>query len=287
MIEFARAAGEHSAACAPTTAGMHGLVNLRFGRRRDRTILLASRVQAPMALVRPFELADGRLVVQLVALGPGLCGGDTVHIDVVAEDGSEVLLTTTAATRVMTMEAGQRAEQHVHVRAGAGVSLEYYPALTIPFPASALLQTLAIEACATARIGLVEIWALGRAARDEYLQFRSLVSRTTLCVEGVCVYADALHLEPAADDVANAGVLEGRRYLAAGFFLGVDSVADAGSAPESERVDAVLAQSRPGLAYLRALADDAPALESAVQRSIGRVAEVWGRAPLRLDRFRC
>ena len=40
-----------------------------------------------MTVIRPFELPDGRLVVQLITLGPGLCGGDAIHVDVTAEDG--------------------------------------------------------------------------------------------------------------------------------------------------------------------------------------------------------
>ena len=80
-----------------------------------------------MTVIRPFELPDGRLVVQLITLGPGLCGGDAIHVDVSAEDGARVVVTTTAATRVMTMEPGQSAEQHVVLRAGPGASLEYYP----------------------------------------------------------------------------------------------------------------------------------------------------------------
>ena len=279
--------GQRTGRDAHPSGGVRGSASLSFARRGDRTVLLHSRVEAPLAVIRPFELAGGRLAVQLVTLGPGLCGGDSITLDVVAEDGAEVVLITTAATRVMSMEPEQRAEQRIRLRAGPGASLEYYPALTIPFPGSALSQTLAIEADPTARIGVVEAWALGRAARDEYLRFRSLTSQAMLSVAGTLVYADSLWLEPARDDLANAGVLDGRRYLATGFFHGVNSIADADPAAASNVADVALAQSRPGLAYLRVLADDAPALDAAVQGSLERIARAWGRAPARLDRFRC
>lgn len=266
---------------------MIGGGSLRFARCGNRTRLVHSRLAAPMALVRPFELPDGRLVAQLVALGPGLCGGDAIELDVVVEDEAEVLLTTTAATRVMSMEPGTLTEQHLRLRAGAGATLEYYPALTIPFPGSAIVQTLSIEAETETRIGVVESWTFGRTARDEYLDFRSLRSRTTLAIAGTTVYADTLQLEPAEDDVANAGILDRRRYLASGFFTGVGSL-DAGEEPTwPESVDVALALSRPGLAYLRALADDGPALEGAVRHSVERIARAWGRPAARLDRFRC
>ena len=271
---------------------MIGRGSLQFARRGGRTRLVRSRLAAPLAVVRPFDLPDGRLVVQLLTLGPGLCGGDAVELDVVVEDGAEVLLTTAAATRVMSMEPGSVAQHHVRLRAGPGASLEYYPALAIPFPGSSFSQTLTIDADATARIGVAETWTFGRTARDEYLAFNSLRSRTSLTVGATLVYADALQLEPAQDDVANAGILDGRRYLATGFFTGVETIPAGGFRLEAEGsapdgVDVALGLSRPGIAYLRALADDGPSLDAAVQHSLERIARAWGRPAARLDRFRC
>jgi len=264
-----------------------GCASLRFARLGKRTRLVHSHVKAPAALIRPFELPDGRLAVQLVTIGPGLCAGDSIQVDVIAEEGAEVVLTTTAATRVMSMVVPERAEQHVRLRAGRFASIEYYPALAIPFPGSSLTQSLSIDADPASRIGIVESWALGRSARDEYLQFRSLSSRTALTIGGTLVYSDALQLEPTRDAVANAGVLDNRRYLAAGVFSGIEAVPAGGAESWPADVDVALALSRPGVAYLRALANDAPALDAAVQASLERIAAAWGRPPVRLDRFRC
>lgn len=239
-----------------------------------------------MTVIRPFELPEGRLVVQLITLGPGLCGGDAIHIDVSAEDGARVVVTTTAATRVMTMEPGQSAEQHVVLRAGPGASLEYYPAVTIPFPGSALAQTVRVEAAATARVAAMETWAMGRSAREEYLQFRSLSNRTTLHVDGVLTYADAMHLEPGVTDAANAGVLAGRRYVASGFWYGAHLSPAPEPAPTAAGTLVAFAQSAPGLVYLRALGDEALEMDVVLRRSVERVAVEWGPA-VHLDRFRC
>lgn len=240
-----------------------------------------------MTVIRPFELPDGRLVVQLITLGPGLCGGDAIRIDITADEGARVIVTTTAATRVMTMEPGRHAGQHVLLRAGHDASLEYYPAVTIPFPGSALEQTVRVMAAATARVGVIETWALGRTARDEYLQFRSLSSRTTLHVDDVLTYADALHLEPGVHDVANAGVLAGRRYVAAGFWCGASVTADAIAEGNDGRVLVAFARSTPDLVYLRALADDGPALDVVLRGAVDRVAKAWALPAVHMDRFRC
>jgi urease accessory protein len=274
---------------------VRGCAELRFTRRGSRTVLAHSRIEAPMTVIRPFALPDGRLVVQLITLGPGLCGGDAMRIAVTAEDGARVIVTSTAATRVMTMEPGEHAEQHVVLRAEHDASLEYYPAVTIPFPGSALAQTVHVTAAPTSRIAVIETWAMGRAARGEYLQFRSLSSRTTLSVDGKLTYADAMHLEPGATDVANAGVMAGRAYVAAGFWHGATVEADATAWPEGRRgVEPVtggtltaFAQSTPDVAYLRVLGDDGPGVDAVLRRSVERVSASWGLPGVHMDRFRC
>jgi urease accessory protein UreH len=71
-------------------------------------------------------------------------------------------------------------------------------------------------------IGILETWALGRAARDEYLRFRRLLSHTAVHVGGTLVYADTTLLEPHTSAVSWAGVLDRRRYLVSGFWYGAD-----------------------------------------------------------------
>lgn len=270
-----------------STPQVRGCAELRFARRGARTVLTHSRIEAPMTVIRPFELPDGRLVVQLITLGPGLCGGDVIHIAASAGDGARVIVTTTAATRVMTMEPGEQAEQHVVLHAGPDASLEYYPAVTIPFPGSALVQTVQVTAVPTSRIAVIETWAMGRAARGEYLRFRSLSSRTTLAVDGRPTYADAMHLEPGTADVANVGVLAGRAYVAAGFWHGATVEADAAKEPVADGTLAAFAQSTPDLAYLRALADDGPGLDAVLRRAVEQVSAGWGLPAVHMDRFRC
>jgi urease accessory protein len=264
----------HGADVAPRY-GLHGSVALAFARRGSRTVLVDSRIEAPMTVVRPFELADGRLMIQLITLGPGLCGADAVTIDVHAGDGARVLVTTTAASRIMSMQAGAHAVQHVTLRAGHGAALEYYPLVTIPFPGSALTQTVHVEAEATSRVGVLETWAMGRAARGEYLQFRSISSRTTMSVGGELRYTDATHLEPAINDLTGGAILAGHRYLATGFWQGATLAAGAIQADCPQGVLMAFGQSRPGLVYLRALAGDGPALEGALRLATAAVAGAW------------
>jgi urease accessory protein len=279
-------------------AGVCGCVELAFERRGSRTVLARSRTEAPMLVVRPFPLPDEGLAVQLITLGPGLCGGDSVRIDVTVAEGARVLVTTTAASRIMSMDEGAYAEQHVLLRAAAGAALEYYPTVSIPFPASDFRQTVRVEASAMARVGVLESWALGRPARGEHLQFRRISSRATLSVDGVDKYFDATELEPRistldprTSHLDSVAVLAGYSYLAMGFWHGADlPVGDVEPlTPSSTREDVLsaFAQSSPGLVYLRALGRDAPAMNDLLRGSTDCIARMWSVAPARVDRFKC
>ena len=95
---------------------VRGCASLVFERRGSRTVLARSRIESPMTVIRPFPLPDGRLVVQLITLGPGLCGGDTLEVDVTAGGGAKVIVTTTARVYART---GVEMEAMVGCAAGA------------------------------------------------------------------------------------------------------------------------------------------------------------------------
>ena len=106
---------------------MNGFAELVFARKHGRTVLTPSRVEAPMALVRPFDFPDGGVLVQLVSLGPGLCGGDRLAVRARAGRGTRVAITTTAATRVMSMDPDAHAEQRIALEVEEDATLEYLP----------------------------------------------------------------------------------------------------------------------------------------------------------------
>jgi urease accessory protein len=268
-------------------SGVSGAVDLRFGARCRATVLAGCRVDAPMKVVRPFSTPDGRLVVQLITLGPGLCAGDSLQVRVSAEPGARVIVTTPAATRIMAMTGGECAAQKVELHAAAGSSLEYYPMVAIPFPGSTFVQTVTVTAAGDARVGVVEAWALGRQARGEYLAFARLSSRTSLSVDGALALAEATEVAPGVHDAANAAILAGRHYTASGFWRGVTLSGLESPPPAAEGTLVAFGQSKPGLAYLRALAPDAPALDAVIRQSLDLVATCWHVAPVCLERFRC
>jgi urease accessory protein len=267
-----------------------GWLELVFERRGSRTILSHVHARAPLKIVRPFPLDGGRELVQILTLGPGVCAGDAYDIDVTVEPGASAVVITQSASRIHRMPDGARGMQAVRLHVRSGGHLEYYPALTIPFPGSAFTQTIEVSLEKGARFGLLESWAMGRVGRDEYLAFRSLSSRTDVMVDRVPAYADTLHLDPRAVDLAGVGLLEGHRYLASGYWYGPDGAPVLESAPppvSSCDLLSVLGETTPGQAYFRALAKDGPSLGRALQDAIGQIYRKWKLRAAPVPRFAC
>ena len=96
-----------------------------------------------------------------------------------------------------------------------------------------------------------------------------------------------MHLEPGVSDVANAGVLAGRRYVAAGFWHGATVPAEAAGPPSAGGTLVAFAQSTPEVAYLRVLGDEGPAVDAVLGRAVARVSAHWDLPAVPMDRFRC
>jgi len=272
------------AGAAPRAPALTGSLTLRFGSAFGRTVLSHSDVVAPLKIVRPFHLEDGRVLVQMLALGPGLCGGDSYTIDVTVEAGARVVLVAQSATRVLASRTDDRpARQDVRLTVLGGGQLEYYPGLVIPFPESALEQRLDVGLEADARVGVIESFAMGRTGRGEYLRFRRLLSRTIVTGDGTPLYRDGLDLQPRSANVAGMGVLEGFRYVASGYFRGV-RVPLAQDAPIDGVLTAVGEAGRDQV-YVRTLATDGCQLGKCLQKTLRALQAQWDLRPIPLQRF--
>lgn len=261
-----------------------GRLELTFAARGGRTSLAHAHVLAPLKIVRPFELDDGRALVQILHLGPGLCGGDEYRIDITVERHARAVVVMQAASRLIGMEDGTHASQYVRLTVEPEGHLEYYPGLTIPFADSSFVQRVDVMAARESRVGIVETWGTGRSVRDEHLAFRRISSRTTMSVDGNVVYADATDLEPAVHDVGGTGILEGHRYIASGFWHNATLDRDA-TISARDGVLCAFGQSTPDSVYLRALSMDGSAMAETNSEAVRIVNAAWGLTPIPLGRF--
>ena len=268
----------------PPAARLKGRIELVFRASGRGTALAYSNVAAPLKIVRPFALDGGRALVQVLMLGPGLCGGDTCTLDVIVETGARAVVIMQTASRILGMSEGAFAMQRVNLVVGAGAQLEYYPGLTIPFAGSVLKQSVTVTAHRESRLGILEAWAMGRTTRGEYLQFRQLSSRTVVSIDHRPVFADALEIEPARANAAATGSLERHHYVASGFWHGVpaNAIITPASPGSLSAFDRCMSHDQ---VFLRALARDGCEMSTTLQSAVDTINAAWGFEPIPLKRF--
>lgn len=252
-------------AAASTQSKTSGQVRLEVTIRGGTSVITEQYSHAPLKILRPFRLADGTLLVQLLSVGPGMLEHDHYDISVQVGAGAKLLLINQAASKVLTMSANTCATQTVTLSVASGGYLEYYPGTTLPYPGAALQQTIAVHTEAGATFGLLETWATGRVARGEINAFQKLESHTTIYQAGKPLYRDALWLTP---ERAHAwGVFEGHHYLASGYWLGDWGVLE----PVSDSKDGLMVARGSDIhtnTYLRVLAKDNVALKKALHAQL-------------------
>jgi len=255
-----------------------------FAANPTGTSLSHAYVSAPLKIVRPFQLAGGGLLVQVITLGPGLCAGDDCRIDIRVEPGARAVVVMQAASRILGMPEGAQATQSVNLVVAPGGQLEYYPGLTIPFADSCFRQRVTITADRQSRLGIVECWATGRHTRGEYLRFRHLSSRTIVTVNGQPAFVDAIEIDGNSSLAASAGILEGHQYVASGFWHGVPPDASI-ALTATDALTAFGRSSTPDQVFLRTLAHDGFEMGRLIQSAVDVINTAWRCERIPIRRF--
>src|SRR5262249_55365932 len=119
-------------------AGKVGVLGLSFARHKGTTRIERQYQQAPLHVYRPIHLDEnlpGMAFVFVQQFGDGYVQGDRCRIDIDCGPGTEVHVTTQAATSVYRAQCNS-ATQHVNLRAAPGAVLEYLPDAVVPFRGS-------------------------------------------------------------------------------------------------------------------------------------------------------
>ncbi len=208
---MATAAGEPG---ATPRVGRDGLVQLRFARRDERTVLVSRRFRAPLQVLEPWDAAgDGSALAVLLNPGGGVLGGDHLRTKIELGPGAHVTVATPSATKVYRCP-DRPAVLETTIALGEGAAFEYVPHHLIPHAGAALDQKLHIDLGQESRLILYDALSLGRVARGERWAFRSLANEVRVTSDGRPLYWDRLRLTSAsAPGLADLGGADGCAYL--------------------------------------------------------------------------
>ncbi len=191
----------------------------------------------------------------------GMAGGDRFALDITAERGARLVVTTAAAEKVYrTTDPAANVEVRLTVEAGA--SLAWLPQETILFDRTKLRRTIEVDLADDARLLLAEAIVFGRSGMGEAIHDCALLDRWNVRRNGRLIHAEAMRLEGAvARKLARPAVGNGGVAVATVLAVpGDDATAAAVRALEGQFRGEVGISAWKGLAVARLCAADGAAL---------------------------
>jgi len=198
----------------PERVGRDGYLSLEFERRGQRTELTRCRFRLPLQVTKPSYVDDdSSAYVLLLNPSGGLVGGDSLETTIRLRKGSSVCLSTPSATSVYRA-LDSPASQRTDIVLEDECILEYFPEHLIPYPQSALRQSLHVQMAARSCVMLSEVFAAGRIARSEQWRFKELTSDTEIRLGNSPVFINKSRIVPLEILPQRLGFAEGFNYIA-------------------------------------------------------------------------
>ena len=195
----------------------------------------------------------------LINTAGGVAGGDRFALDIAAEQGTRLVVTTAAAEKVYR-SLGPASVIDVKLDVADGATLAWLPQETILFDRARMSRSIDVSLAPDARLFLAEAIVFGRSGMGETVEQGALIDRWRVRRGGKLIYAETAHLEGAiAARLGEPAVAKGGVAIATVLIVpGDDAVVGAVRALEFE--GEVGASAWNGIAAVRLCANDAAAL---------------------------
>jgi len=181
-----------------TGHGWTARLELEYGRRVERTVLIRNHHRGPLSVQKPLYPEGEVCHTYLLHPPAGVVGGDILDIKIVAGKGSRVLVTTPGATRFYR-SLGTKALQKQQLTVGEDAELEWFPQDSIIFPGSHALINTRVDLATSARFIGWEVLCLGLPVNNQRFVSGSLQSALTLYRNEVPVFLDRLMVRDKRD----------------------------------------------------------------------------------------
>ncbi|MFQ5780660.1 MAG: urease accessory protein UreD [Nitrospiria bacterium] len=244
---------------------MHGLLDVRFERKGERTIAREVRQRAPLKVLRSlYPEGDSPSHLYILNASGGVLAGDRMEVSLHLEERAEVVVTMPAAARIHPMPSGD-ARQKLRFYLGRGSVLEYIPEPLLPFSGAAFLQEIEIFLEEWATLFWTDILGPGRFARGESFAYRLYENRMKISDRAGLVSQESFRLIPREAPINILGVMEGYSHMGSLYLFCADDALEG-------LLDAFRSIEVPGLYWgatllsrrglvVRVLAHDTPTLQ--------------------------
>ncbi len=186
---------------------------LDFECRAQRSVLAARRHDGPLVVQKPLY-PEGDSVCHAIVVHPpaGIAGGDELEIDVRAQAGAHVLLTTPGAGK-WYRTSGPWARQRVAIDAAAGARVEWLPQETIVYEAARADIRWEARIVAQTRLIAWDVVCLGRTGSGERFDRGELRLETRITRDGKPAWLERGRIEPPSPIARSPAGLDGHSVL--------------------------------------------------------------------------
>ena len=208
----------------------------------------------------------------------GVAGGDRFDIEIAADEGARLTLTTAAAEKIYRAP-GPAAQLNIALKVAAGAHLGWLPQQTILFDRAKVRRRFDIELDETASLLLCEIVVFGRTAMGERMEHGEFVDRWRLRRGGKLVFAETVRLDGdigaklARRAVARGGAAIGTALIVPGDEALIERIREASDSFAGE----VGISAWNGFAMARFCAQNAAALRADMMAVLARTGAVLPR----------
>lgn len=171
---------------------------LKVGRQAERTVLKALRHEGPVRLQKLFW-PEGASPAHAILLHPpgAMAGGDTLELDVQAEEGSGLVITTPGAGKWYRSRSS--ALQRMRFRVANGACIEWMPQETLVHDGARMDARSTWELAAGARAAALDILVFGRRESGERCKELALTLASRIEIAGRLAYLDRVLLGTSAN----------------------------------------------------------------------------------------
>ena len=192
--------------------GRHARLELVFGYRRGRTVILHAYAEPPYRIGPSFEIGPAAYVI-LVCSGPGVFAGDCLQQSVRVESGACVLLGSQSALQAHpgTGSSGARLHHRYTVAQEGELHCHWDP--LIPFAGARLANRIELDLAIGSRLYWSDALMSGRSARGEDWMFSEVAHELRLSVDGSLKYLERYRLVPEQRAVTSPPIAGNATYL--------------------------------------------------------------------------
>lgn len=192
---------------------MHGILDVRFERKGEKTIAQVVEQRSPLKALRSFY-PEGNSPAHFYILNVtgGILEGDQLDLTLHLGPFSEALVSAPSATKVHSISTGF-AQQTIRLTLERGSVLEYVPEPLLPYAGSAFLQDVDIFLDEEVSLFWIDILGPGRLAKGESFSYHRYENRMNIRDHAGLISREAYQIKPEEKSINGIGVMEGYTHL--------------------------------------------------------------------------